>query len=288
MDAQKFSEQKYVFFGAGSAGLGIAELITQVIKNEGLSREEAKKRIFILGRNGLVHSKSKDLDDLKKEFAQPVENISSWDISDLNSISLLEVIQNVRPTVLIGTSTQRGSFTEQHIKEMYKHVKRPIIFPLSNPTSKVEALPSDLIKWTNGNALIAAGSPFEDVSFEQKKFQIGQCNNVFIFPGVGLGVIASKAQYVTDNMFIIAAKVLSNYAPIATDPNGSLFPKLDKLREISKEIAIAVYKEAISCDISCNSSLDAETEVNKIMWNPAYPQISKILAEKFTTQLTSR
>ena len=167
-------DQRLVFFGAGSAGIGIAELTTQAMIEEGMTREEAKERIFVMGRKGLAHTGSEGLDDLKKRFAQKEEVIKEWGVDDMQNIPLLETIKHAKPTILIGTSTQPNAFTKEVIIEMKKHVVRPIIFPLSNPTSKSEAQPKDLMKWTKGQALIATGSPYSSVKYEGKDYVIGQ------------------------------------------------------------------------------------------------------------------
>ncbi|MCB1110077.1 MAG: NAD-dependent malic enzyme [Chlamydiia bacterium] len=268
-------EQRIVLFGAGSAGIGIAELITQAMILEGMSREAAKERIFVMGRNGLAHTGSEGLDALKKRFAQKEETIQGWGVNNMQEISLKETVQHAKPTILIGTSTQPGTFTEEIIVEMKKHVARPIIFPLSNPTSKSEAVPEDLMKWTKGQALIATGSPFPPVEYEGREHIIGQCNNVFIFPGVGLGVLASKATRVTDRMFLVAADVLSKYAPILNNPYASLFPRLDQLRPISRDIAIAVANEAIQEGVCKTPPKNVEQAVQEAMWEPKYPRLKK-------------
>lgn len=269
-------EQRLVFFGAGSAGIGIAELITQAMIAQGMTRDEAKERIYVMGRNGLAHTGSEELDDLKRRFAQKEEDIEKWGVDDMQNISLLETVKHAKPTILIGTSTQPNTFTEEVVKEMKKHVARPIIFPLSNPTSKSEAQPEDLMKWTKGQALIATGSPYKPVNYEGKEYVIGQCNNVFIFPGVGLGVIASGATRVTDQMFLEAAEVLSKYAPILNNPYASLFPKLNQLRTISRDVAIAVAKEAIKEGVCPNPPKDIEKAVNDNMWEPKYAKVKKM------------
>jgi len=269
-------DQRIVFFGAGSAGIGIAELITQAMVEEGMTREEAKERIFVMGRNGLAHTGSQELDNLKKRFAQKEEAIQNWNVEDMQNITLLETVKHAKPTILIGTSTQPNTFTKEVVTEMKKHVVRPIIFPLSNPTSKSEAQPADLMKWTKGQALIATGSPYQPVKYEGKSYVIGQCNNVFIFPGVGLGVIASGATRVTDRMFLEAAEVLSRYAPIINNPYASLFPRLTELRSISRDVAIAVAKEAIKEGVCPNPPKDIEQAVKDNMWEPEYPSLKKM------------
>lgn len=269
-------DQRIVLFGAGSAGIGIAELITQAMMGKGMSREAAKERIYVMGRNGLAHTASEGLDDLKKRFAQKEEAIQKWGVENMQQISLMETVRHAKPTILVGTSTQPNTFTEEIITEMKKHVARPIIFPLSNPTSKCEALPEDLMKWTRGQALIATGSPFKPVEYEGKEYVIGQCNNVFIFPGVGLGVISSGATRVTDGMFLVAADVLSKYAPIINNPYASLFPRINELRIISRDVAIAVAEEAIKEGICTNPPKDLEKAINDNMWVPKYPKIKRV------------
>ena len=272
----KLEQQRIVIYGAGSAGIGISELIKEAMVLEGVSLEDAKSKIYVLGRNGLAHTASEDLDDLKKRFAQKHETIQSWDVENMQNITLLETIKHAKPTILIGTSAQPNSFTEEIVKEMKKHVARPIIFPLSNPTSKSEAIPEDLMKWTQGQALIATGSPFAPVEYEGKSYTIGQCNNVFIFPGVGLGVIASTATRVTDRMFLEAAKVLCKYAPILNNPYASLFPRLTQLRAISRDVAIAVANEAIKEGVCPNPPIDVSKAVEENMWIPKYPILKKM------------
>lgn len=269
-------DQRLVIYGAGSAGIGIAHLITRAMNQIGISEEEAKSRIFVLGRNGLAHTKSEGLDELKKQFAQNHEVIEGWDVANPQHITLLETIKHAKPTILIGTSAQPSSFTEEVVIEMKKHVARPIIFPLSNPTSKSEALPEDLMNWSKGQALIATGSPFPPVEYGGKQYTIGQCNNVFIFPGVGLGVIASGAKYVTDNMFLKAAEVLSKYAPILNNPYGSLFPRIRQLPTISKNVAAAVGQMAIDEGICDNPPADIKEAVEKAVWEPKYAKFKKM------------
>ena len=273
---QKIQDQCIVFYGAGSAGIGSAELILQAMVKQGVSEKEGKKKIFVLGRSGLAHTESKGLDHLKKRFAQPYENIADWDVKDRQNITLLEIIKHAKPTVLIGTSTVQGSFSKEIITEMHRYTERPIIFPLSNPTSKTEAVPEDLIRWTDGQALIATGSPFPSVNYKDNQYDIGQCNNVFIFPGLGLGVLASGAKQITDAMFLKASEVLSGHAPILQKKNGALFPTFDSLRVISIEIAIAVGSYAINEGICVDPPSDIEKAVKDMMWEPKYPNIKKL------------
>ena len=181
------------------------------------------------------------------------------------------MIKNVRPTILIGTSAQPGAFTEEIVREMAKHVDRPVIFPLSNPTSKSEATPSDLLEWTNGRAVIATGSPFPAVVHEGREIRIGQCNNSFIFPGVGLGVIASGARRVTDAMFVAAARVLSEFSPALQDPAAPLYPPLEQVREVSRRVALEVAREAQRAGLAAGTRFDQlEQLLRQKMWQPQY------------------
>ncbi|MEQ4898422.1 malic enzyme-like NAD(P)-binding protein, partial [Proteus vulgaris] len=193
--------QRVTFLGAGSAGCGIAEQIIAQMKSEGLSDEEARSRIYMVDRFGLLTDKLPNLLDFPAKLTQSSRNVTDRDVNS-DSISLLDVVRNAKPTILIGVSGQAGLFTEEIIKEMHKHCERPIVMPLSNPTSRVEARPEDIINWTDGKALVATGSPFSPVSYKDQVFPIAQCNNSYIFPGIGLGVIASGAKRVTDGMLM--------------------------------------------------------------------------------------
>ncbi|MEM7175900.1 MAG: NAD-dependent malic enzyme [Chlamydiota bacterium] len=267
---QDLKDQRFVFFGAGSAGIGIADLIVEAMRQQGVSIDEARSKIYVLGRKGLAHNGCDWLDPLKRKFAQSKESIEGWDVEDINGITLYETVKHVKPTILIGTSTTPGSFTKEIVTEMKKHTARPIIFPLSNPTSKSEAFPDDLITWTRGQAVIATGSPFDPVSYDGKTHVIGQCNNVYIFPGVGLGTLAAKATRVTDGMFLKAAEVVSRHAPILNHPYASLFPRISALRAISKEVAIAVGQHAVDEGICQNPPSNIEKAVSEMMWEPRY------------------
>ncbi|HVI72554.1 MAG TPA: malic enzyme-like NAD(P)-binding protein, partial [Pyrinomonadaceae bacterium] len=185
-------------------------------------------------------------------------------------LDFLDVVRNVRPTILIGTSGQRGAFSEEIVREMARHVDRPVIFPLSNPTSRSEAAPAELLNWTDGRALIATGSPFPLVNYEGRLIRIGQCNNAFIFPGIGLGVIASGARRVTDAMFSAAARVLSEFTPALDDPDGALFPPLERVREISYQVALAVGTEAVRTGLTPTLLDSLEGTIADKMWTPQY------------------
>lgn len=265
-------DQRFAILGGGSAGIGIAnQLLSAVLEEGNISKDEASHLFYIIDRGGLF-VEGREYSNEQKPFVHSREKIKDWTVENPTHISLLEVIENARPTVLIGVSTQGGAFTEEIIKAMSRHTKRPIIFPLSNPTSRSEAHPADLIKWTKGEAIIATGSPFEPVAFEDELYHIAQCNNVYIFPGVGLGLIAAKATYVSDEAFITAAKILSEHSPMLEDPYGPLFPTLDHLREVSRQIGIAVAKLVIEQGHSELQSIDSvEKLIDETMWFPKYP-----------------
>jgi malate dehydrogenase (oxaloacetate-decarboxylating) len=220
---------------------------------------------------GLVHSGRNDLEPAKQKYAQPLDSLVSWQTEEPGKFAFLDVVRNVHPSILIGTSAQPGAFSERIIREIAQHVDRPIIFPLSNPTSKCEAIPSDLLTWTDGRALIATGSPFEPITTNGRTVYIGQCNNSFIFPGVGLGVLASGARRVTNEMFVAAALVLSEFAPVLKDPAAPLYPPLEQVREISREVAIAVALEAQRAGLADETSAhELERRIEAKVWTPHY------------------
>jgi malate dehydrogenase (oxaloacetate-decarboxylating) len=273
---EKLSDQKIAVLGGGSAGLGIANLIVAAMQMEGLTESQARKKFYVVDINGLIHDQLSGLDSEQKKFAQDSREIGKWKVKNPKQISLLETIQNVHPNILIGVSTQHGVFTEEIVKTMAQLTPRPIIFPLSNPTSRSEAEANDLIKWTNGKAIVATGSPFDPVMHQGKKHQIGQCNNVFIFPGLGLGIVVSKTPKVTEKMFIRTAQVLSEFSPLLKDPLASLFPPLEQLRDASRSIAIAVVQVAQEEGLVPKASLqEIEKMVSQKMWFPTYPNYSR-------------
>ncbi|HEV2206646.1 MAG TPA: NAD-dependent malic enzyme [Candidatus Acidoferrales bacterium] len=271
-------DQQIVFFGAGSAGIGVADYLREALVASGLSEDDARGRIWIVNRGGLLHGDRNDLSREQRVYAHPIESISSWQRLPGGKIDLETVIKNVRATILIGLSTVGGAFTESMIREMARKVERPIIFPLSNPTDRTEAVPADLLRWTDGRALIATGSPFEPVNFGGRTTPIAQCNNVYIFPAVGLGLVASGARRVTDKMMIAAARALGENSPALRDPSASLLPALTDLRRCAREIAFAVGKEAQRSGVA-NASSDDElrTRIAAAQWNPEYPRLTPAL-----------
>ena len=266
-------DHRFAVLGGGSAGIGICNQLAQAIATEeGMTEEEARKLFYIVDLHGLFVEDDHELDYSQRPFAHPKDEIAKWKVKDPYHITLMEVIDHVKPSVLIGVSTQGGAFTEEIVKTMLGHVERPMIFPLSNPTSRSEAHPADLIKWTKGKAIIATGSPFDPVIFDDQIYQIAQCNNVYIFPGVGLGLIATKATFASDAVFINAAKVLAGYSPMVQDPYAPLFPSLDRLRKVTREIGIAVAKTVIEEGNSHLKETDSvEKLIDETMWYPDYP-----------------
>jgi len=263
--------QRIVILGAGSSAIGISQQIVSAMLRAGCSIDEAKHELWLVDSKGLVHTGRLDLEASKRQYAQPIERLTDFD-----RFGFSDVVQNVEPTILIGTSGQAGAFSEQIVREMAAHVERPIIFPLSNPTSKSEAAPADLLEWTNGRALIATGSPFPPITRAGRSIRIGQCNNAFIFPGVGLGVITSGARRVTDAMFSAAACVLSEFSPALSDPAGALYPSLESVREISYQVALAVGAEAIHAGLSQLRSVNAlEVALKSKMWLPRYVPLTR-------------
>jgi len=267
----KISKQRIVILGAGSSAHGISDHILTAMMTDGLSETEAKSRIFHVDSYGLVVAGRNGLEPAKAKYAQPQERVAGWRLDDPNYITFADAVRNIHPSVLIGTSAQPGAFTKEIVLEMAEHTRRPIIFPLSNPTSKSEAVPIDLIDWTDGRALVATGSPFPAVVYDKKVIHIGQCNNAFIFPGVGLGVIASGARRVTDAMFVAAARALAEFSPALHDETAALFPALEEVRKVSRRVALAVALEALSAGLAPEASRDEmEKRIEKHMWTPHY------------------
>jgi malate dehydrogenase (oxaloacetate-decarboxylating) len=275
----KLKEQKIIMFGGGSAGLGIAGLILDAMMLEGCSESQALENFYILDIDGLLHTGLKSMDPEQKRYARSSAEVKSWQIPH-EKINLLDVVKHAKPTILIGVSAQPHAFTEEAIKMMASHTARPIIFPLSNPTSKAEATPEQLIRWTEGRAIVATGSPFNPVVYNGRTYRIAQCNNVYIFPGIGLGVVACGAPKVTETMFIKAADVLSDHSPMLKDAAAALFPPFEELRSISRKIAIAVCKLAEGEGLVPKSSESAiAAKVDAHMWMPNYPLYSKNLSQ---------
>lgn len=264
-------KQRIVIVGAGSAGSGIAELIVRAMMDEGASESEARQQIYMIDRNGLLIDGMENLLPFQQKLLKHRDVIADWNCADKTNITLMDVVKNLHPNALLGVSGQAGLFTEEIIREMAAHVDQPIILPLSNPITHSEAIPTDLMTWTNNRALIGTGSPFGSIVKNGQDFRVDQTNNVYIFPGIGLGLIAVKAKKVTDNMFMVAAKALASCSPAAKDVNANLLPPLTEVREVSFKIAFAVAKEAVrSGEASFLSDEDIEKCIKNHVWSPEY------------------
>jgi malate dehydrogenase (oxaloacetate-decarboxylating) len=271
---KSLKDQQIVMFGAGSAGIGVADGLRAAIKGEGLSEEEARSHFWVIDKGGLLHSGRKDLTPEQSVYAQPEERVSGWPRTSNEQIGLAHVIGKIEATVLIGLSTVGGAFSEAIVREMARKVERPIIFPLSNPTSKSEANAEDLIRWTDGRALVATGSPFAPVSYGGRTIPIAQCNNVFIFPAMGLGLVASRARRVTNAMMLAAARALGANSPALKDSYASLLPRLTDIRRVAAEIATAVGVEAQKEGLAPKTTEDElRQRVSAAQWTPAYPSL---------------
>jgi malate dehydrogenase (oxaloacetate-decarboxylating) len=272
----RMRDQRVVIHGAGTAGIGIADVLRHVMIDDGLSPAEATGRFYPLGSKGLLSSDYPGtLRDFQVPYARQAAEVSSWRRDGDGRIDLAETVASSRPTMLIGTSTQPGVFSEAIVTEMAAHVARPIIMPLSNPTSHSEAQPADLVAWTQGRALIATGSPFSPVSYHGVDYQIAQANNALVFPGLGLGVTVSRARRVSDGMLAAAANALAGLADAAV-PGAPVLPPVTSLRDVSATVAIAVARAAQAEGLS-DVPLDGLADrVREAMWMPAYPKIEAI------------
>ncbi len=269
---KSLKDQQIVMLGAGSAGIGVADGVRATMKREGLSEPEARSRFWFVDKNGLLRSGRKDLSPEQSVYAQPEDRVSGWPRTSNGQIGLADVIGKIEATILIGLSVVGGAFTEAIVREMARKVQRPIIFPLSNPTDKSEAKPDDVIQWAEGRALVATGSPFAPVSFGGRTIPIAQCNNVFIFPAMGLGVVASGAPRVTDGMMLAAARALTGNSPAVKDSSASLLPRLSDIRRVTAEIATAVALEAQSGGVAPKlAEGELRGRVIAAQWIPAYP-----------------
>lgn len=263
---QTLANQKVVFVGGGSAGCGIAEQVVVSMIDEGLTEAEARQRIYMVDRDGLMTLDQPWQLDFQRRLSHDPALVAEW-----NGQGLEETIAQVKPTVLIGVCGQKGIFTEQVIKRMHAGCEQPVIMPLSNPTSQAEATPEDVIQWTDGQALVATGSPFEPVVYKGNSYPIAQCNNAYIFPGIGLGVIASKANRITDEMLMSASRALAREAPLVKEGRGALLPPLNRIRDISRSIAFEVAAQAQQNGVALKTDgKRLRTAIEKASWSPAY------------------
>ena len=271
-------DQKVVFVGSGSAGCGIAELIINAMVIEGLTGAQARARMFMVDRFGLLTQGMTDLLDFQERLAQSSSAVKEWKLtSDSDYANLMDVISNTEANILIGVSGKPGLFTEEVIRQMLAGCPRPIILPLSNPSQHVEAHPQDVVAWTDGKAIVATGSPFEEVEHNGEAFEISQCNNSYVFPGVGLGVISCKARLVSDEMLMVASTTLAELSPGQEDQSSAVLPPLTALPQISRKIAFAVAKTAIAQDLAREMTDDELlASIERNFWIPIYREYRRI------------
>src|SRR5258705_8540105 len=268
---KSLKEQQIVMLGAGGSGIGVADGLRMGMISEGLSEDEARSRFWVVDKDGLLHSGRNDMSAEQRVYARPESSVAGWPRTSNGHIGLADVIGKINATALIGFSTAFGAFSEPIVREMARKVERPIIFPLSNPTSKSEATAEDLIRWTDGRALVASGSPFAPVNYNGRKITIAQCNNVHIFPAMGLAIVASGARRVTDAMMQAAARALAANSPALKDPSASLLSPLKDTRRVARAIAIAVGIQAQKDGVAPEVSEDElRKRVLKTQWTPAY------------------
>ncbi|MBT2623963.1 NAD-dependent malic enzyme [Bacillus sp. ISL-32] len=269
-------EHRVVIFGAGTAGIGIAEQLREALVREGVDEKESYRRFWCVDRNGLLTDDMDDLRDFQVPYARPAEEVKDYQRGgEGGSIDLAETVRQAKPTILIGTSTVSGAFTEEIVKEMASHVKRPAILPMSNPTNLSEAKPQDLIEWTEGRALVTTGSPFPPVEYNGVTYHIGQANNALVFPGLGLGTIVTKAKLITDNMFAACAKSIAGMVNVG-QTGAPMLPKVEDLRTVSATVAVAVAEAAIKDGVAEEEPGDLIQAVQDTMWYPVYKPIQAI------------
>jgi malate dehydrogenase (oxaloacetate-decarboxylating) len=267
----KLADQRIVMLGAGSAGVGICEQLIRTMIRDGASEADARRCFYLIDIGGLLHDGRTDLDDVHRPLAQHMADLKDWDCGTAGKIEFADVVRNAKPTVLVGATGQGGAFTEAIVRDMAAHTDRPIIFPLSNPTVRAEATPEDLLQWTGGRAVVATGSPFAPVTHNGVVHPIAQCNNSYIFPAMGLGVLAAQARRVTDRMFMAAAVALQETSPALKDPTASLLPPLDQIRQVTRHIAEAVAKEAQSEGVAEKlAPQELDRRLDETMWTPEY------------------
>ena len=270
-------DQNIVLFGSGSAGIGIIDLLVAAMKAEGLNEQQARSRIYAFNRYGLLVEGCRGSRANQQPLMHKRSEVSGWTLGGGEDITLLDVVRNAGITVLVGVSAQTGAFSEEIIRTMAARVARPVVFPLSNPTSKSEAIPADLLRWTDGRALIGTGSPFEPVDFDGKRFPISQVNNAYIFPGLALGILVSRARRVTDAMIMAAAKALALLSPSRTNKDASLLPPIAEARRVSLVVATAVGRQAIAegvAELADPATLDAG--FRDYVWEPVYRPYERV------------
>ena len=268
---EKLSGQRMVLLGAGAAGIGIARLLQSIIRSEGATEDETRRTVAMLDSQGLLYEGRDGMQDDKLPFALTAEDLSGFGFEPGGSYDLETVVRHVAPTILIGTSGKAGAFTQAAVRQMAARAPRPIVLPLSNPTANSEATPADVLEWSDGRAVVATGSPFDPVELDGRTHVPGQANNVFVFPGVGLGALAGRAWEITDRMFLVAATTLAALVPAERIEQGAIYPRLTDLRHISREIALAVAHEARDGKVAPMATDDEiEAAVDACIWSPEY------------------
>ncbi|MDT7712517.1 MAG: hypothetical protein QOG46_1206, partial [Pseudonocardiales bacterium] len=265
------ADQRVVVFGAGTAGVGIADQIRDAMVRAGAQPQAATQQVWLVDKQGLLLDDMADLRDFQTPYARPAGEAKSYDRDDEGHITLATTVAEVHPTILVGTSTAGGAFTEPIIQEMAAHVDRPLIFPLSNPTEKIEAHPADLVHWTEGRALIGTGTPWDPVAYQGVDYKIGQANNALVYPGLGLGTVVARAKHVTPGMIRAAAEAVANLVD-TTSPGASLLPEVGNLRAASATVAVAVVCQAMTEGVAQVTHDDAVQAVQDAMWQPTYPE----------------
>ena len=271
------SQQTIAMYGAGSAGIGIIDLLVSAMKEEGLSEEQAWSRIYAFNRYGLLVEGARGIKDSQRPLVRKRADIAGWQLTGGEDVSLLDVVRNAKVTVLAGVSAQAGAFTEAVVREMARHTNRPIVFPLSNPTSQAEATPADLLRWTDGRALVGTGSPFPPVEIEGRPVRISQVNNSFIFPGLALGILVAEARRVTDGMIMAAARALAGLSPSRTDKTAPLLPPIGDSRKVALVVSEAVARQAMAEGVATIADANSLPDrIRAYMWSPVYVPYERV------------
>ena len=279
------SQQTIAMFGTGAAGIGIINLLIAAMREEGLNAEQARHRIYAFNRYGLLVEGARGIKESQRLLVRKRVDIAGWKLEGGEDVSLLDVLRNEKVTVLVGVSAQAGAFTEQIVREMGRHTDRPIIFPLSNPTIKSEASPADLLRWTEGRALVGTGSPFPEVRIDGRSVRISQVNNSFIFPGLALGILVAQARRVTDAMIMAAAKALSDLSPSRMNSGAPLLPSIGESRKVAMVVAQAVSQQAIADRVAEIDSDDGLPDrIREYVWNPVYLPYERVELSRSTDQ----
>ncbi|MDA7864729.1 NAD-dependent malic enzyme [bacterium] len=268
---RSFEEQRFVILGTGSAGTGITRQLLRTMVASGMDESAARSRFYLIDRGGLLHQGRADVKPIHQPFSHALSDLQNWGCDEQQHIGLEEVVRHAKPTVMIGATGQAGVFSESVVREMALHTHVPVIFPLSNPTSRAEAKPADIIAWTKGKTIVATGSPFEAVTYQGVSHVISQCNNSYVFPAIGLAVLTVKAKRVTEGMFMAAALALRDAAPAMNSPGGPLLPPLSDIRELTRQIAVAVSQAAqVDGVAEVMSAEELERRLDENTWNPRY------------------